>query len=371
MKTPIILTKDARFEPPKEVLRRKRFCTGDPRQLLHPTDSQGNLCGSEEYANQPYVYFFDWTKFCVEQWPTVTSNYKFENDHANRVCTYDVAQSNHHDEELVKAEKCASYIIASRPLFGQCVPQHIQNLTNSIIQTPGRNESNATVYDSNGQPLSGSRLEQGVKYLVDFLNLKQIGAMLVEDFTTSWKYIRIAFAIAATVSFVWIVLMHWLAKPIVWLVREKNDNQILTEFKFVADANYYRSLPITWLIIAILSTLLLLISALILLVLFKRLRIALAILQEASKAVAYNFCSLFWPFIPFLLNIAIFAYWAFVTVYLATAGKLIYRTALDETATNSTNVTYGEICDPNKWNNSFFKNDVNRSKKIYPNYCQI
>ncbi|CAF1525339.1 unnamed protein product, partial [Rotaria sordida] len=142
----------------------------DPRQLLHPTNSQGNLCGSEEYANQPYVYFFDWTKciksfnvpsnilkgrpfvfptiqVCVEQCPTVTSYYKFENYHANRVCTYDVAQSNHNDEELVKAGKCASYIIASKPLFGRCVSQHIQNLTNSIIQAPDRNESDTTVWE--------------------------------------------------------------------------------------------------------------------------------------------------------------------------------------------------------------------------------
>ncbi|CAF3124472.1 unnamed protein product [Rotaria sp. Silwood2] len=421
MKTSITPEKETPFEPPKEVLRRKRHCTdipccilflifiicfivlsifafkeGDPRQLLHPTDSEGNLCGLGKYANHSYVYFFDWTQciksfnvpsnilkgrpfvcpttqVCVERCPTETSYYKFENYHANRVCKYDVAQSDNDHGELVATGRCASYIIASKPLFGRCVPQHIQKLANSIIQAPDRNQSNITVYDSSGQPLNGSKLEQGVKYLVDLLNLKQIGAMLVEDLTTSWKYILIALAIAAIVSFLWIVLMRWLAKPIVWLgiilfivllavisglsffefiqLREKNDNQILTEFKFVADANYYRSLPITWLIIAILSTLLLVISALILLVLFKRLQIALAILQEASKAVSYNFFSLFWPFIPFLLHIGVFAYWATVTVYLATAGKPIYRTAINETATNSTNVTYGEICDPKKWNN--------------------
>jgi choline transporter-like protein 2/4/5 len=168
--------------------------------------------------------------------------------------------------------------------------------------------------------------------------------------------------------------MRWFAKPIVWLgiilfillfviasalsffefiqLRAKNDNQILTEFKFVADANYYRSLPITWLIIAIISTIILVISLLILLVLFKRLRIALAILKEASKAVGYNFFSLFWPFIPFLLQIGIFAYWAVVSVYLATAGKPIYRVAFNETMENATNTPLGEICDPNKWNKS-------------------
>jgi choline transporter-like protein 2/4/5 len=168
--------------------------------------------------------------------------------------------------------------------------------------------------------------------------------------------------------------MRWLAKPIIWLgiilfifllalisglsfmeflqLRDKNDNQIITDFKFVADANYYRSLPITWLVIAIIMVILLIISILILLVLFKRLRIALAILTEASKAVGYNFFSLLWPFIPFLLQIGIFAYWVVVAVYLSTAGKPIYRIAFNETLENSTDVISGDICDPNKWNNS-------------------
>jgi hypothetical protein len=39
-----------------------------------------------------------------------------------------------------------------------------------------------------------------VKYLVELLNLKQIGAFLVEDLTTSWKYILIGLAFAAILS---------------------------------------------------------------------------------------------------------------------------------------------------------------------------
>ncbi|CAF4393658.1 unnamed protein product, partial [Rotaria sordida] len=65
---------------------------------------------------------------------------------------------------------------------------------------PNGNEVNATVYDSNGQPLNGSKLEEGVKYLVDLLNLKQIAVMLVEDLTTSWIYILVAFGLSAIVS---------------------------------------------------------------------------------------------------------------------------------------------------------------------------
>jgi choline transporter-like protein 2/4/5 len=168
--------------------------------------------------------------------------------------------------------------------------------------------------------------------------------------------------------------MRWLAKPIVWLgilsfifmlglvtgfsfyefnqLRQNNDNQIVTEFKFVADANYYRNLPSTWLAIGILSSILLLISILVLLAILKRLRVALAILKEASKAVGYNIFSLFWPFIPFLLQIGVFVYWAIVAICLATAGKPIYRIAYNETIANTTNITLGGICDSNKWNTS-------------------
>lgn len=39
-----------------------------------------------------------------------------------------------------------------------------------------------------------------MQYLVDLLNLKQVGAFLVEDFTTSWKYILIGLAFAAILS---------------------------------------------------------------------------------------------------------------------------------------------------------------------------
>lgn len=130
---------------------------GDPRQLLHPTDSHGNLCGAGKYIDRPYSYFFDWTKcahaanipanllngrpfvcpttqVCVAHCPNTTSYYQFANYHANRICTYDVDPNDQKEEELVQTGKCAPYIIASKPLFGRCVPEHLQSLIDSIIQ---------------------------------------------------------------------------------------------------------------------------------------------------------------------------------------------------------------------------------------------
>lgn len=124
---------------------------------MYPTDSQGNLCGSGKFINQPYLYFFDWTKciktfnipanilksrpfvcpttqVCVQQCPNKTSYYKFANYLENRVCTYDVNPADIDNEKLVRDGKCASYIIASKAVFGRCIPQQMESLTGDIIQ---------------------------------------------------------------------------------------------------------------------------------------------------------------------------------------------------------------------------------------------
>ena len=130
---------------------------GDPRQLIHPTDSQGHFCGSGNLIDRPYVYYFDWTKcvkalnlpanmfksrpfvcpttqVCVQQCPNVTSHYQLPNYHLNRICTYDVDPRETNNEKLVQDGRCAAYVIASKALFGRCIPQQIQSLTNNIIQ---------------------------------------------------------------------------------------------------------------------------------------------------------------------------------------------------------------------------------------------
>jgi hypothetical protein len=71
---------------------------------------------------------------CVQQCPNKTSYYTFPNYYANRVCTYDVNAMETDNTKLVNEGKCASYIIASKPLFGRCIPEQIQSLTNSLIQ---------------------------------------------------------------------------------------------------------------------------------------------------------------------------------------------------------------------------------------------
>ena len=37
---------------------------GDPSKLMYPTDSYGDICGHGDFANKPYLMFFDLTK-CI------------------------------------------------------------------------------------------------------------------------------------------------------------------------------------------------------------------------------------------------------------------------------------------------------------------
>ena len=74
------------------------------------------------------------TQVCVQQCPNQTLYYTFATYSKYRVCTNDVSANDTNNDKLVNNGKCAPYIIASKPLFGRCIPEQIQSLTNSIIQ---------------------------------------------------------------------------------------------------------------------------------------------------------------------------------------------------------------------------------------------
>lgn len=74
------------------------------------------------------------TQVCVEQCPNITSYYTFASYTANRICTYDVNDTQSNNGDLVKAGKCAPYIMNSKPVFGRCVPEQLESLANTIIE---------------------------------------------------------------------------------------------------------------------------------------------------------------------------------------------------------------------------------------------
>jgi len=81
----------------------------------------------------------------------------------------------------------------------------------------------------------------------------------------------------------------------------------------------------TWLVLGIVALVVLVVVVLITLFLRNRLRIAVALIREASKAVGATMSSLFFPLVPWLLQICVLSFGLAVMVYLASSGNPVYR----------------------------------------------
>lgn len=125
-----------------------------------------------------------------------------------------------------------------------------------------------------------------------------------------------------------------------------------TTFTFTSDVSYYFSLGVTWLVIGCIAGVVLLILLLLILVLFKRLRFAIQIICEASKAITSVFLSVIFPVFPLILRLAFLVYFIGTAVYLACAGSALYQLVNTNTtnSSNSSNVTVlsstSQSCDP-------------------------
>ena len=117
-------------------------------------------------------------------------------------------------------------------------------------------------------------------------------------------------------------------------------------------SSYYYN-KYTWLVMGIVLGVFTLVLFLILLFLFKRIQIAIELIEEASKAVGEMPSILFFPIVPFLAQLLIIIWFLLVGMYIATSGTKEYKVVdMSPTKTfcvnNSTGTLYqnNEVCDP-------------------------
>ncbi|PIK47953.1 putative choline transporter-like protein 2 [Apostichopus japonicus] len=116
------------------------------------------------------------------------------------------------------------------------------------------------------------------------------------------------------------------------------------DFSLTLSLDSYLRLQKTWLIAGIVFSVLLTIMLLLMLCLCNRIRIAINLIEEASKAVSAFWSTLFWPIIPFCMQLCVTVLWCAIAVYLATSKE---KTFVVNSAENGTNVTFRnfEPCD--------------------------
>ncbi|KAM6185055.1 choline transporter-like protein 4 [Rhynchocyon petersi] len=350
---------------------------GDPRQVLYPRNSTGAYCGLGENKDKPYLLYFNifscilatnvitavtnglqcpTSQVCVSSCPesawTVEVNQLSETVgqvfySANRSFCLPGVPSTMRVLESLEKELCPSFLLPSAPALGRCLPW-----------------SNSTPPELPG--ITGN-ISQGISGLLDSLNTRDISVKIFEDLAQSWYWILICLCIALVLSLLFILLLRLVAGPLVlvlilgvlgvlaygiyhcWeeyrVLRDRGAS--ISQLGFTTNLSAYQSVQETWLAALIILAVLEGILLLMLIFLRQRIRIAIALLQEASKAVGHMMSTMFYPLVTFVLLLICIAYWAMMALYLATSGQPQYvlwapNTSLPECA----NVSVNASCDP-------------------------
>ncbi|XP_051043258.1 choline transporter-like protein 4 [Phodopus roborovskii] len=352
---------------------------GDPRQVLYPRNSTGAYCGIGENKDKPYVLYFNifscvvatniisvaqnglkcpTPQVCVSSCPdapwavgeahlskTVIEVYEEKKNFCLPGVSPDMTVKDSLHQEL-----CPSFLLPSTPALGRCFPS--PNVNYTLPEYPWIN--NATV-------------SSGISDLLDSINARDISVKIFEDFARSWHWILMALGVALVLSLLFILLLRLVAAPLVLLLivgvlavlaygiyhcwqqyrmlRDKGAS--ISQLGFTTNFSAYQSVQETWLAALIILAVLEGVLLLMLIFLRQRIRIAIALLKEASRAVGQMMSTMFYPLVTFVLLVICIGYWALTALYLATSGQPQYIYWVNNTSTpDCENTPVNKSCDP-------------------------
>lgn len=230
--------------------------------LINPTDSNGNICGYQEYANQPNLYYFDLTEcasvetvynlqcstrqICVESCPDQYSsgyNMILLEQTTNQVVirsqpeaefpatvycqegvTNQVIETEYRSTgkllDLFQNEICAAYTLPSNSILNRCVPSLIYNpsiLNDTISFVSQVDDQIVEVLDHYGNPITYQKIVDSLTGLSSYLNLQPYLSQSLTDFENSWWIILLLLVFAAVLSQIWIILLRFIVKPMIYI----------------------------------------------------------------------------------------------------------------------------------------------------------
>lgn len=352
---------------------------GDPRQVLYPRNSTGAYCGVGDNKDKPYVLYFDilscaaainiisiaenglqcpTPQVCVSSCPLApwaVEVFQFSKTvgevygERRNFCLPAVSPDMIVEESLQKG-LCPRFLLPSTPALGRCFP-----LPNINFTLPEDLRINNTT------------VSNGISGLLDSINARDVSVKIFEDFAQSWYWILVALGVALALSLLFILLLRLVAAPLVLLLivgvlavlaygiyhcwqqyqvfRDKGAS--ITQLGFTTNFSAYQSVKETWLAALIVLAVLEGILLLMLIFLRQRIRIAIALLKEASRAVGQMMSTMFYPLVTFVLLVICIGYWAVTALYLATSGQPQYIYWASNTSTpGCENVPVNMTCDP-------------------------
>ncbi|XP_029920003.1 choline transporter-like protein 4 [Myripristis murdjan] len=369
---------------------------GDPRHVLYPRNSTGWFCGIGENKDRPNVFYFDilkcattvnvmaaaldgfqcpTTQLCVEECPNnfwavkLTDYSKTAKEVFNQslcVPSLDLATTELSVQEIVSRELCPFFFTPTTSLLGRCLPKisELENIPSYFANVQGLP---STINET------ANAIKNGTGDIVNSFNIREIGIRIFEDFASAWPWILIGLLIAMIVSLLFLLLLRFTAPVMVWLLiigvlgvgaygiwhcyweysNYKANSATISEIGFTTNFEVYLQVQETWLAFLIIISVAEAIILLTVIFLRKRILIAIALIQEASKAISYMMSSLLYPLFTAVLLLVCVAYWGVTALYLATSGGPVYKVvALNSSQGDCMSINGTVDCEPTTFNPS-------------------
>uniref|UniRef100_A0A3Q3L4X4 Choline transporter-like protein n=1 Tax=Mastacembelus armatus TaxID=205130 RepID=A0A3Q3L4X4_9TELE len=353
---------------------------GDPRHVLYPRNSTGWFCGIGPNKDRPNVFYFDILKCATSINVMATALNGFQCP-TTQVCV-DKCPSNFwavgiqsympnvKAADVFNQSLCVpSLNLATTKLvmLGRCLPDvsALGNIPTEFSKVPGLPSS---VNDTIGL------IKNGTGDIANGFNAREIGVRIFEDFASSWPWILIGLLIAMFVSMLFLLLLRFTAPVMVWVLilgmlgagaygiwhsyweydNYKKNSATITNVGFTTNLNVYLQVQETWLAFLIIISVVEVIILLTVIFLRTRILIAIALIQESSKAIGHMMSALLYPLVTFVLLLVCVTYWGATALYLATSGSPIYRVvALNSTMNGCKDIngTVDSSCIFIKYNN--------------------
>merc|ERR1719462_74281 len=210
-----------------------------------------------------------------------------------------------------------------------------------------------------------------------FLAVRQFGERVFSDLKATYWMVGVALIGACIFSFVWILLMRYLAGAMVytsiltvflgvgsllgycsfnlyhvWQSTDPETNKNVFQLNWTPEiVDDFLKQRDTWLAFTSVVGIIFLVVVCLFIFLWQRIRIAIALIEQGSRAVGQSISSLFFPLLPFLLQLVVVAWFLIVALYLSSWGIPEHRIAFNDRSTN-------EINDGGNW-----------TQKPLPNHC--
>uniref|UniRef100_A0A452H7U1 Choline transporter-like protein n=1 Tax=Gopherus agassizii TaxID=38772 RepID=A0A452H7U1_9SAUR len=355
---------------------------GDPRKVVYPTDSYGQFCGQKDTINENKTSLFYFnilkcaspivlinlqcptTQLCVSKCPDRFATYidmqgsyrhnKSYWEYYRQFCKPGFNKPWKSVAQVIRDEDCPSMIIPSRPFLKRCFPDF--STKNGILTVANQ----TTFKDGRGKTRNVTDLREAAKS---------------RDAHVCFPYVHVisclssGLFIAMVVSLLFLVLLRFTAGVLFWifilgvigiigygvwhcyweydhLQGTPGSDLTIYDIGFQTDFRVYLQLRQTWLAFMIILCIVEVFIILMLIFLRNRIRIAIALLQEGSRAIGYIMSTLFYPIITFVLIAICISYWAVTAVFLSTSGEPVYKVMANQTLCKYANLT----CDPETFN---------------------